>query len=192
MYSPNEKLDIAIKYEMNTALTLTNDTKEDGSGLFVHDSSFRSDIPAILSIGIGYKISDKFRTQLSYDMFFDKNADWGGREDDVDNNMWSLAVGLEYDISEKLTGSFGYMHGVTGVSDAYQTDISFSNSTNTIGLGVQFKAMENLSIDLGAMYVMYDDYGVDTPADATVGLPAYNTTYAKELMNFAVGVHYNF
>ncbi len=190
MYSPNEKLDIAVKYELNTALTLKNDTDKDYGGMFKHDSSFRADIPAILAIGIGYKFSDKFRTQLSYTTYFDKQADWGGREDSVENNMWSISLGLEYDISEKFTGSIGYSRNNTGVGAGYQTDISYSNSSNTVGFGVQFRPMENLAIDLGVLYVMYDDYKVDYPIGYAT--PIYNATYAKTTSMVAIGVSYNF
>ncbi len=191
-YSPNDKLNIAIKYEMNTALTLTNDTKVDGSGMFTNDSSFRADIPAILAVGVGYKFTDKFRTQFSFNSYFDKQADWGGRQDQVDKNMWEAALGFEYDLSDKLTGSIGYSRNTTGVGGNYQTDISYSNSSNTIGLGVQIRPMENLAIDLGGLYVMYQDFGVDTPADAALGMPAYNTNFAKTTSMVAIGVSYKF
>jgi len=183
-YAPNDKLNIAVKYEMNTGLELTNDTKVDGSGMFTNDSSFMADIPAILAVGVGYKISDKFRTQLSFTTYFDKQADWGGKEDLVDKNMWSASLGLEYDITDKFTGSAGFSRGVTGVGDKYQTDISYSNSSNTVGLGIQFRPMENLAIDLGGLLVMYDDFSVDTPA--------YNSIYAKSTSMVAVGISYNF
>ncbi len=160
--------------------------------MFKHDSSFRADIPAFLAVGVGYKLSDKFRTQLSFNTYFDKQANWGGREDSVENNMWSVSLGMEYDITEKLTGSIGYSRGNTGVGNGYQTDISYSNSSNTVGFGIQFRPMENLAIDLGALFVMYDDFTVESAANPAIGLPAYKTTYAKSLMDFAIGVTYNF
>jgi long-subunit fatty acid transport protein len=188
-FSPNDKLDIAIKYELNTSLTLTNDTKKDYADMFKHDSSFRADMPAILAIGVGYKISDKFRTQLSFNTYFDKQANWEGREDLVDKNLWEAALGLEYDINDMFTASIGFMRGVTGVSDQYQTDLSYSNSSTTIGLGVQIKPMENLSIDLGGLYVMYDDHSVDYLS----GTPyAYNMNYAKTTTTLGIGVNYKF
>ncbi|MGD9994058.1 MAG: OmpP1/FadL family transporter [Salinivirgaceae bacterium] len=188
-FSPNDKLDIAIKYELNTSLTLTNDTKKDYADMFKHDSSFRADMPAILAIGVGYKISDKFRTQLSFNTYFDKQANWEGREDKVDKNLWEAALGLEYDINDMFTASIGFMRGVTGVGDEYQTDLSYSNSSTTIGLGVQIKPMENLSIDLGGLYVMYDDHSVDYLS----GTPyAYNMNYAKTTTTLGIGVNYKF
>ncbi|MGE4290047.1 MAG: OmpP1/FadL family transporter [Salinivirgaceae bacterium] len=188
-FSPNDKLDIAIKYELNTSLTLTNDTKKDYADMFKHDSSFRADIPAILAIGVGYKISDKFRTQVSFNTYFDKQANWEGREDLVDKNLWEASLGLEYDINDMFTASIGFMRGVTGVRDQYQTDLSYSNSSTTVGLGVQIKPMENLSIDLGGLYVMYDDHSVDY----LTGTPyAYNMNYAKTTTTFGIGVNYKF
>ena len=55
--SPCEGLNIGMKYEFKTKLTLTNSTKVDGTGLFPDKAESSSDLPAIFSIGADYKIT---------------------------------------------------------------------------------------------------------------------------------------
>jgi long-subunit fatty acid transport protein len=191
----NKKINIGIKYELNTKLELTNkaDADKDANGMFLNDSTFRSDIPAILAAGIEYSVMDNMRVSASWTHYFDKNADWNGREKFVDNNFYEIALGLEYDLSEKITLSCGYLHSQTGVGQGYQTDISFTNSSNTVGFGGRLNVSENLSVDLGALFTMYTSASETKsyPASATVSIP-YKETFDKSLMDFSIGVNYKF
>jgi long-subunit fatty acid transport protein len=187
----NDKINIGIKYEMNTKLELTNkaDADKDAGGMFLNDSTFRSDIPAILALGIEYKVMDDFRVSASWTHYFDKNADWNGKEEFVDDNLYEVALGMEYDVSEKITLSAGFLHGQTGVGQGYQTDISFSNSSNTVGFGGRLNVSEQLSIDLGALITMYTSASEEKIYNELI---PYKETYDKSLMDFAIGVNYKF
>lgn len=190
-----DKLQIGIKYEMNTKLELTNkaDADKDAHGMFLNDSTFRSDIPAILGVGIEYTIIDGFRVSTSWTHYFDKNANWNGKEKFIDKNLYELALGMEYDVNEKITLSAGFMHGQTGVGQGYQTDISFSNSSNTVGFGGRLNINEQLSIDLGALFVMYTSASEEKKlATSATTFIDYKETYEKSLMDFAIGVNYKF
>jgi len=166
------------------------DVKDDMGIAFVEDSTFRNDVPAILGVGVGYQISEKFRTQLSFNTYFDKQADRSGLEDSIGSNMIEIGLGLEYDLSDNISVSAGFLRGITGVNDGYQTDISYSNSSTTIGFGGQYRLNEQLSFDLGFLYTMYDDYVIDYPAQGP--FPAYSETFDKKTMDIAIGVNYKF
>lgn len=185
------KLNVGIKYEMNTNLELTNsaDADRDADGMFLNDSSFRSDIPAILGIGIGYNVLDNFRVSASWTHYFDKNADWNGKEEFIDDNLYEMALGMEFDVNEMVTLSAGFMHGQTGVGQGYQTDISFSNSSNSVGFGGRLNVNENLSVDLGALFTMYTSASEEKMFNDLV---PYKETYDKSLMDFAIGINYSF
>jgi len=187
----DDKLNVAIKYEFNTKLELTNSSEsgKDANGMFKNDSTFRNDIPAILAIGIGYSIADNLRASVSWNHYFDKNADWNGKEKFIDNNLYEIALGLEYDINEMFTVSAGYMHGQTGVGQGYQTDISFSNSSNTVGFGGRCNINEHFSIDIGALFVSYTTAEENKTYLNTIN---YTETYDKSLMDFAIGLNYKF
>ncbi|MFA6400635.1 MAG: outer membrane protein transport protein [Salinivirgaceae bacterium] len=188
----NDKLNIGIKYEMNTKLELTNESEpgKDANGMFLNDSTFRSDIPAILAIGAEYSVMEKLRVSASYNLYFDKNADWNGREDFVDDNLFEIAFGAEYDVTDKILVSAGYLIGKTGVNQAFQTDIDFSLSSNTIGFGGCYKFSEKLSVDLGVLFTSYKD----ASSDKTYPAPPipYTETYDQTTTDIAIGVNYKF
>ncbi len=185
--SPNDNLNIGIKYEHKTILQLTNDTKVDGTGLFKDKQKSRSDIPSVLAIGVNNKFSDAFSVQLSFTSFFDKGVNWGGnvygQERTIDKNSWELALGLQYNISDNFAVSIGGMQTTSGVSEQYQSDFSYSNSSNTGGLGFQWKVTDALTLDAGMLFTVYKD--------ATKKFDGYSETYDKENIGFAIGLSYS-
>jgi len=154
---PNDRLNIGIRYEFNTKLTLKNETAEDDTGMFPNGYSFRADIPAILSVGVQFGISQNFRAMVSYHQFFDKSANWSGDEKLVDSNSYDFGLGLEFDISEAFLISAGYLRTQVGVSKDYQSDFAHELSSNTVGGGARIMLAKNVALELGAIYVKYDN-----------------------------------
>ncbi len=185
--APNDNLNIGIKYEHKTILKLTNDTKVDGTGLFEDGKTSRSDLPSMLNIGIENKFSDAFSAQLSLNTFFDKGVNWGGnvygQERTIDKNSWELSLGLQYNITDNFAVSIGGMHSTSGVSEQYQSDFSYSNSSNTGGFGFQWEVSKALTFDAGMLYTVY--------VDDTKQFEGYSETYDKENIGFAIGISYS-
>ncbi len=203
-FSPNENLNIAVKYEHKTYLTLKNSTKVDDLGLFPDGAESASDIPAILSLGIGYTDNYWFETQLSYTMFFDKNIDWGAnvrdvaiwkeldptkiRAREIDKNGFELGLGFQFNITDKFSVSTGGLMANSGVADSFQSDFSYSNSSFTLGGGIMWKITDQLTLDAGVLNVFYKDAEVRFE-DPHAG--PYSETYTKEAITFALGVSYS-
>jgi len=140
--SPNDKLNIGLKYEFLTKLELENNTTKDfiidydpvndiATGMFPDGEKFRNDMPALLSVGLDYKISDKFSVASGFHMYFDKSANYGRKlngvyvdnDQVIDRNSTEFALGFEYILSEKMLLSIGYLNTQTGVTEDYQTDL---------------------------------------------------------------------
>ena len=184
-----DKLNIGIKYEFKTKLELENETTTDETGMFPDGAITKTDIPAILSVGVAYSITEDFKASVGVHHYFDKNADWDGREKFIDNNFYELSCGLEYNVSEKVLVSAGYLHTQTGVGQGYQTDMSHSLSSNTVGFGGEFKVSEKLTLNAGMSYGVYvtDDKMIDY---SSLGLTSYKETYDKTSTSFAIGIEY--
>jgi long-subunit fatty acid transport protein len=163
----------------------------DGTGLFKDGEETRSDLPAILSGGADYKITDQLKASGSFNLYFDKNVGWGknvyGEDRTIDKNYLELALGLEYQLSKTLAVSAGFLNSDTGVSEQYQSDFSYSNDSYTIGAGLQYKIGKKLVLDAGAMLTTYKDAS-KTFTDATFG--EYNETYGKDTFAFGIGLAY--
>lgn len=186
---PNDRLNIGIKYEFNTNLELENETTKDDTGMFPDGEKFRNDIPAILSCGIEYSLLPELRASFSYNLFFDKNADWGGREELIDSNTYDFAFGIEYDLTDTILISTGYLRTQFGMSKEYQTDFSHDLTCNTFGLGARFKMKKSLDLDIGGIYVNYLD---DDAMITYENIGSFRETYKRSTWCVAIGLGYHF
>ncbi len=194
-----EKLTIAIKYEFLTKLELTNATKVDGSGMFPDGAKTRSDMPAMLAIGASLPVTSKLNASLSYTYYFDKSADYGKKGADglavknadiIDKNYFELAGGLEYNITDKFLVSAGYLFAKTGVSEAYQSDLSYSLTSNTVGLGGQYKITDGIAVNLGALNTFYSDSSKSFTHNLGTTPIAVKEDYAKTTWIVSVGLDF--
>ncbi len=210
--SPSDRINIGIKYEMATKMSLTNKTAKDfrtgytSTGtpvtMFPDGEEIRNDMPAMLSAGIDLGITENLKLSAGTHYYFDRNANYGRKlggvyvknEDIIDKNYLELGAGLEYRISDRILVSGGYLYAKPGVSSDYQNDISYANTSSTVGVGGAISVMDNFTINLGAGYSFYQDdektiNHLFTPT-ATV-IPA-RETYYKDNILFAIGVDISF
>jgi len=192
-----EKLTLAIKYEMITKIELTNETKVDGSGLFPDGGKSHADMPAMLSIGASYPVVKKLNASLAFNYYWDKNADYGKKnaegipvsnDEIIDNNFYEVSLGLEYNFTEKFLLSAGYLMAKTGVSPEYQNDLSYSNSSNSVGFGGQYKITPAIGLNLGGLVTMYEENS--KTFDHMLGTTAIPVTedYTKSTWLVAIGL----
>lgn len=200
--APNDKLNIGLKYEFKTKVDLTQTVSEgkDANGMFVQDSTVHGDLPAMMSLGIQYIVLPKLTASVGFHYYWDKGVNYGKTLDAtgeavandkvIDDNFFEIAVGLEYALTEKFLVSAGYLHANTGVSDDYQSDLSYSLTSNTIGFGVGYKITEKIMINLGGSFVMYQE-DTKTLVDTSTGQP-YTDTFYKDSKFIGLGVDFSF
>lgn len=192
--SPAKGLNIGIKYEFMTKLSLTNSTKVDGTGLFPNNGKTGSDIPSILSIGVDYKIVKDFNLSGSFNSYHDKGVDWGtniyGEQRTIDHDTWEAAIGGQYQLTKKFAVSAGYLITVMGVNPKFQSDFSFiNNGANTYACGIQWKPNSRITVDAGGLYTSYST-DRKTITDSTTQI-SYQETYKKHNIGFTVGLAYH-
>jgi len=189
---PSDKLNIGLKYEFKTKLEMENHTEQDDLGVYPDGAKFRNDLPAILTAGVDYKLLDNFRISGSFNHYFDQGADWAGKEDEIDKNLYELALGMEYQLTDKTAVSAGVMHSETGVGQGYQTDIGYSLSSNTVGFGMQFHINDRFDLDLGGLFTVYRPSGKEiTYMNGDKNLGTYKEIYSKTNLDFAIGLTYH-
>ncbi|MEE4176210.1 MAG: hypothetical protein V2I46_01740 [Bacteroides sp.] len=186
---PSERFNIGIKYEFKTKLELENETAVDGTGMFPDGEKTRSDMPAMLSVGAGFRPVDGLNLTGGVHYYFDKDADYGRalpNEELMDNNYMEFALGAEYNITPELLFSIGYLRTQTGVNELYQNDLSHSLNTNSVGLGGMYSITPNLDINLGFLYTMYEDDEISINYGEGIG--SHTESYARNNMVFAIGL----
>jgi len=106
----------------------------------------------------------------------------------VDSNSYSIGLGIEYDVTEKVAVSCGYLRSQVGVSEEYQTDFSYELNSDTFGFGGRIKLTPTMIIELGGLYGKYSE------ADKTMAIPEFPLSFPEtyQLWNWAFSVGLEF
>lgn len=210
--SPADNLNIGIKYEMATKLELENKTTKDFTvgytsegvpvTMFPDGEKLRNDMPAMLSVGVDYGATEKLNIAAGVHYYFDKSANYGHKlngvfvDNDIiiDKNYYEASAGLQYKINEWLLVSGGYLYSKTGVNNNYQSDLTYSLTSHTGGLGGKVKLFDNLALNLGFAYTYYLDgeTTINHLFSATNTVIPARETYFKDTMIIAAGIDLNF
>jgi long-chain fatty acid transport protein len=201
--SPIPILDVAVKYEFKTALEFTNNTTKDVttgfdplSGapitMFPDKAKTHLDIPAMLSVGASVH-PGPLTVNGGFHYYFDDKVDWDGREEFIDRGLYEIALGAQFNMG-MMAVSAGWLMTSTGVQEVYQTDLSYSLSTNTIGGGLELHLSPLIDVNLAASYTIYSDgeksFQREMGGEGRSGV--FNNvveTYDKDVFIVAVGVN---
>ncbi|MBN2616436.1 MAG: outer membrane beta-barrel protein [Bacteroidales bacterium] len=198
----NNKLDIGLKYEFITHMTLTNSTpagkgyligmNTDGSPIYMFPDGekINADMPSMLSIGVNYKVNDMISLQGGAHFYGDRNTGWKDVKSTVGKNYQEYGLGAEVNVTPKLLLSAGYLITITGVNQSYQSDLSYSLNTGTVGAGGAYKINDNITLQLGGYLTNYTPKTYDY--SYTVGSTSipYKNTYKKSTFGVSVGLDF--
>lgn len=204
-YSPTKELNIGLKYEFKTKLEMVNETKVDETFTFPDEEKTRQDMPAMISLGASYKPLPELTIALGGHYYFDRLASYGKvkertdfpaleptfykNSEIIDANYFEAALGVEYEIAENAFISLGYLRAQSGVNNKYQSDMSHSLSSNSIGFGTAYKFARRATLNIGALLTFYEnadksiDYG-----DEISGEILFTEKYNRSAMVFAIGL----
>ena len=200
-FSPMEMLNVAVKYEFATKLTLVTEvTDSKDGGIFVDGEEVIADMPAFLSVGASFKPMDKFMVMAGINYFFDKNTDYDKSADldvaMIDKNFMSYTAGVEYKLNNLISLSVGYGASITGVNSDYQSDLRYSLNTKSFCGGIGLSLTPMIDVNLGAMFTMYDAgektiQHILSPGPPAIIIPA-NEKYDTETMIIGIGIDLHF
>lgn len=209
----SEGLNIAAHYESKVKLDFENDVKEDGTGLFADGKKNRRDLPAVLSTGISYKITDKLRTEVNYNYYFQKSADWGKtlegtpletESSELAGNCFTLGTGFAYDMNEKTQLSLGCSYTHFGYENDRNKEIYYSNlgwyealknSNLNIGFGGSYEVLNDLDLNLGFGITFWNDYNISSVSAEglqSAGVPITDTNVKCEDRGYVISIGLNY
>jgi opacity protein-like surface antigen len=87
------------------------------------------------------------------------------------------------------------LYAKSGVSEAYQSDLSFDLSSNTIGGGIGLKLTDKIMVNAGLSYTIYDEgkknyfHVLSTPGNPAVFV---TDTYFQNSLDLGIGVDFSF
>ncbi len=194
--SPKKGLNIGIHYETKIALEFETQVKVDTFGgiILVDGEKHNRDLPAMLGIGVSYDFTPKFRAELDFNYFFQKQANWGevltltGLQEysELAGDCYSLGAAFVYQATQKFQLSTGFLFTKFNFKDmdAYYTNLGafevlYSDNWNLAG-GFYYEIMKNVRLNFGFSYVIWKDETLKLlaayPLDIDVGVT--NKSYA--------------
>lgn len=154
--SPFKGMDIGIRYETITKMVLKNDTKKDDTGLFPDEAEYHADIPAMLAVGVAYKVTPRLKVMSDFNYFFNTAVDWDSAEVNFENG-YEVGAAFEYALTSKLRVSAGYLFSKQGATDKAQSDMDFNLDCSTVGFGLAYAIKPGLDLNLGALNAFYKE-----------------------------------
>jgi len=200
--SPNEDLNIGIRYESKTELDFKQKVNDDTNNfsplvkmapaLGVNDgATVGRDLPALLGIGASYKFSPKIRVETNFTLYLNNEAGYKDTSptprdpSDVDNG-YDLGIALEYTFNDKLKGSLGYLHTDTGIDAENMLPEAPELDAETLAAGVAYEAIPGMILNFAISNSFYND---DSFVSALTGS---EVEYEKNNFILAFGVQYKF
>ena len=155
------KLNIGAKYEFRAKINLENESKNSANVDLLMDTyadgkKVRSDIPALLSVGAQYEVTDNIRAMVGANYYFDKDAK--GSATAVSDDTYEITLGAEWDIDENWTVGIGGQRTQYGFADSDMTDTSFNISSYGLCVGGAYKFSDKLKLNFGYLHSFYDDH----------------------------------
>lgn len=189
-----DKWNIGVKYEFLSKLNVENKTKVDDTGLFKDGVNTPHDIPALLTVGAQYSVIPELRISAGYHYFFDKDAKMANNKQRyLKHGTHEFLAGVEWDILKWMIVSLGGQRTDYGLGDGYQSDMSFSVSSYSVGGGFAFLIKENIKLNVAYFQTIYDDYTKEIANYAGTLDPIPGTdVFSRTNKVFGIGLDYTF
>ena len=155
----------AAKYEAKTEIHMKNESTVNKASEIPAVNKFRDaekideDMPAQLSLGAMWTMSDNFRLNLGYHHYYDKSVKWyNNTQDLLGGGTNEYLAGAEWDLTDKLTISGGGQLTRYQLTDLYMNDMSFVVNSYSLGCGFNYKATDNITLKAAYFQTNYDHY----------------------------------
>ena len=170
------------------------DTKLDHAiGEYEDGKKIAGDIPALLTVGVGYKPVDALRLNVGFHWFDDKNAtSYANRNKKLDRGTLEYNAGAEYDINRKFTVSAGWQCTSYGMTDDYMDDKSFVVSSNSVAVGGVVHLSKKMDLQLAYFHTFYETMKTHNENELGSAKVDYSADYTRNNNVFAVGLDINF
>ena len=161
------KWNLAAKYEFRTKINLENESNNSANltamstqvpavAVYADGAKVRSDIPAILTLGAQYQITDAVRAMGGFHYYWDKDAK--GTPIKKGDNTWEANLGIEWDVNDKILLSLGSQRTQYGFDDTDMADTNFNISSTAICVGGAYKFSEKMKLNVGYMHSFYGEH----------------------------------
>ena len=187
---------LGLKKQFDTEL-------DEAIGEYADGKKIAADIPAYLSVGVGYSPINPLRINVGFHFFDDKNAKaYNNRQEKLDHGTLEYNAGVEYDINKKFTVSAGWQstnyglpeeEATTSKDKRFMDDKSFVTSSNSVGLGGVWHFNKKMSFTVAYFHTFYQHKKTTESVELMPGNAInYSADYSRNNNVFAAGIDINF
>lgn len=191
-----QKTMLGLKNQFDTEL-------DEAIGEYADGKKIAADIPAYLSVGVGYSPIDPLRINVGFHFFDDKNAKaYNNRQEKLGHGTLEYNAGVEYDINKKFTVSAGWQstnyglpeeEATTSKDKRFMDDKSFVTSSNSVGLGGVWHFNKKMSFTVAYFHTFYQHKKTTESVELIPGNAINNSAdYSRNNNVFAAGIDINF
>lgn len=187
----------SVKYEFRTAITLTNKTKIDDTGLYPDGKKTPYDQPALITAALSKRFRDKVTLTAEYHYYFDKDAHFENalgtdipKQKLINGNTMEYVFGVEWDVCKRLLLSCGVQYSDFDVRDEFHSELGFQLDALAVGIGGAVKISDKVKFNLGVCHGFYFPHTV-TAVNASTGLD-YISQYKRRSTTVSVGFDFKF
>ena len=191
-----QKTMLGLKNQFDTEL-------DEAIGEYADGKKIAADIPAYLSVGVGYSPIDPLRINVGFHFFDDKNAKaYNNRQEKLGHGTLEYNAGVEYDINKMFTVSAGWQstnyglpeeEATTSKDKRFMDDKSFVTSSNSVGLGGVWHFNKKMSFTVAYFHTFYQHKKTTESVELIPGNAInYAADYSRNNNVFAAGIDINF
>ncbi|MBE6196949.1 MAG: porin family protein [Rikenellaceae bacterium] len=202
------KWDASLKYEFKMPTMLEIESAEVSANdpvinaIFPNGSEIEYETPALLALAVS-RHCGPVKVTVEWHHFFDKKArnsftknQMIGGVKALYNNMNCTVLGdtneylagAEWTISKRWLVSLGVQRTQYNLDEQYYSDMNFSTSSTSVGLGLKFGITDNIALNAGFMKTFYEDV---TAVGTYQGVP-FEDIYSRSSISWGLGLDFKF
>lgn len=206
------KWDASLKYEfkMATELKIESDPVSAAdpviNALFPDGAKIKAETPALLALAVS-RHCGPVKVTVEWHHFFDKKAKnsftqnqlIGGVKALYNNQHCTLLgdtneylAGAEWTISKRWLVSAGVQRTQLNLDETKYSDMNFSISSTSVGLGLKFQITDFMALNAGFMKTFYDKDITYNYADASNPALSYTDVFNRTSISWGLGLDFKF
>ena len=184
--------DASVKYEFEMGTELKIKSAEVSAkdpvinGIFTDGSTVKSETPALLSAAVSRQCGP-VKVTAEWHHFFDKNAE-NSFSPAVKGNTNEYLFGAEWAISDRWLVSAGAQRTQLNLDENAYSDMNFSLSSWSFGVGFEYKITDYMNFNFGYMPTLYDT----ATAKGVASGVEFKDVYSRTSNAIGIGLNFTF
>ncbi len=199
-YTPDDNLTVGLRYETEVSIEVEQEVTASSIDLnpalsvvtdgilaavdVVDGAKLDSNLPALLGTGLGYQLTEKFRMDVNYMLYFDSDADLGLQRYSKIGDSSEIGFSAEYSISDTFKISGGYLRTRKDFGTEFLLAERPELNANSVSIGFLWTAMPEMDVSFGIAKINYDSEDYTDPATGA------NVEFGKDSIAFGLGLSY--